>query len=370
MALPAPTHPHARTEARRYLTQYHHERALPGLHDRLHQLDHDLHTHGTPTLTTDELTYGAQLAWRNSNKCIGRLYWPSLHVRDLRHIHHPDDIFTHLVEHLRHAWNGGHLRPTMSVFAPGVRLVNDQLIRYAGYRQPDGRIIGDPKNVPLTDFLHRHGWTGGPRTPFDVLPIAIQAHGRTHLYTLPPDAVHEVPITHPDAPRIAELGLRWHALPAISDLALSVAGLTYTCAPFNGWYMGTEIAARNLADTDRYNTLPAVARALGLDTRSERTLWRDRALVELNVAVLHSFDTHGVKIEDHHTATRRFVRFEHKEAQAGRAVTGRWSWLVPPLSPATTPVWHRTYTDTLVTPNFLPQAPAWSAELLRRCPFH
>ena len=37
-----------------------------------------------------------------------------------------------LLEHLRGAFNGGRILPTMSVFGPGVRVHNDQLIRYAG----------------------------------------------------------------------------------------------------------------------------------------------------------------------------------------------------------------------------------------------
>ena len=33
---------------------------------------------------------------------------------------------------------------------------------------------------------------------------------------------------------------------------------------------------------------------MGLDTSRDRTLWRDRALLELNVAVLHSYEKAGV----------------------------------------------------------------------------
>ena len=66
--------------------------------------------------------------------------------------------------------------------------------------------------------------------------------------------------------------------------------------------MGTEIGARNLADHDRYNMLPAIAEIFNLDTTKHASLWRDRALVELNIAVLHSFKEDGVSIVDHHTA--------------------------------------------------------------------
>ena len=32
-----------------------------------------------------------------------------------------------------------------------------------------------------------------------------------------------------------------------------IGGITYPTAPFNGWYMVTEIAVRNFTDTYRYN---------------------------------------------------------------------------------------------------------------------
>ncbi len=121
----------------------------------------------------------------------------------------------------------------------------------------------------------------------------------------------DVPLTHPDHAWFSDLELRWHALPVISDAALHLGGATFGCVPFNGWYMQTEIAARNLTDETRYNLLPRVAAALGLDTRHERTLWRDRALLELNVAVLHSFRQAGVKIVDHHSAARERTGLDH-----------------------------------------------------------
>ena len=308
---------------------------------------------------------------------MGRGYWPALELRDLRHVTEPEEVFTELLKHLDHAWNGGRLRSVISVFGPGVRVLNSQLIRYAGYRQADGSVIGDPGNLDLTRQLRALGWVGGPGTPFDVLPVAIQSGEKVQLFTLPPQSAREVQIAHPTLPAVADLGLKWHALPVISDMRLEVAGQSFGCAPFSGWYLQTEIAARNLADAGRYDVLPRLAEALGLGTRRERTLWRDRALLELNVAVLHSFDAAGVKIDDHHTVTRRFVRFEEREGRAGRRVHGRWSWLIPPMSPALTPVWHRTYTDVEVTPNFFAQPTPWpvsppTGAPLRApgCPFH
>jgi nitric oxide synthase oxygenase domain/subunit len=71
-------------------------------------------------------------------------------------------------------------------------------------------------------------------------------------------------------------------------MMLDVGGLEFTACPFNGWYMGTEIG-RDLADINRYNKLPIIAEKMGLDTMTNMSLWKDRALIELNYAILYSF---------------------------------------------------------------------------------
>lgn len=141
----------------------------------------------------------------------------------------------------------------------------------------------------------------------------------------------------------------------ISDMALEIGGIRYPAAPFNGWYMETEIGARNLADTKRYNMLPKVASLMGLDSKTDATLWKDNALIELNVAVLHSFKAQGITIVDHHTAAKQFERFEQIEADVGRKLTGDWTWLISPVSPATTHIFHSHYDDTVVKPNYFRQ---------------
>ncbi len=367
MLAPVALHPSAAEadvlEAERFLRLYHHETGQPGLKVRLVEAEAELEQHGRLTLSSAELAHGAGVAWRNSTRCVGRGYWRALELRDLRHVTAPEQVFAQLLGHLERAWNGGRLRAVISVFGPGVRILSPQLIRYAGYRQPGGSVLGDPQNLDLTRRLEALGWQApAHKAAFDVLPIAVQSGDQVRLYTLPSEGVREVQISHPALPAVADLGLKWHALPVISDMRLEVAGQQFLCAPFSGWYMQTEIAARNLADAGRYDALPRLAQALGLDTRRERSLWRDRALLELNVAVLHSFDAAGVRIDNHHSATRRFVRFEGREARAGRAVHGRWSWLIPPVSPALTPLWHRSYTDTELTPNFFAQTMSWPVQ--------
>jgi nitric-oxide synthase len=148
-------------------------------------------------------------------------------------------------------------------------------------------------------------------------------------------------------------------------MRLTVGGVHYPLAPFNGWYMGTEIGARNLADQDRYNLLPTVAARMGLDTSRVSTLWKDRALVEVNRAVLHSFSTAGVKMTDHHTESERFLAHLRNEEKAGRPVPADWTWIVPPMSGALTPVFHRYYDELDLRPAFYLDD---DAARLSRCP--
>jgi len=315
---------------------------------------------GTYWHTAAELMFGARAAWRNNARCVGRLYWRSLRVRDLRTVSHAAGIARHCFEHLRMAHNGGRIRPVISVFAPEApsrpapRIWNEQLIRYAGYEQPDGRVLGDPRYRAFTSALIRRGWRPPqPRGAFDVLPLVVETVKEGPLrFEVPGQAVHEVPLEHPEIDWFADLGMRWHAVPVISNNELVIGGVSYPSAPFNGWYMGTEIGARNLSDSDRYDLVPTVAERMGLDTSDEATLWRDRALVEINRAVLHSFRANGVTITDHHTESRRFMTHVEMEERAGRRCPADWTWIVPPMSGSQTPVFHRQFDAVEQVPNF------------------
>ncbi|QQE79812.1 nitric oxide synthase oxygenase [Alicyclobacillus sp. SO9] len=309
---------------------------------------------GTYELTYEELEHGARMAWRHSNRCIGRLFWNSLQVFDARRQETLEDIVTALYSHIEFATNAGRIRPTITVLSPKARIWNHQLVRYAGYETESG-IIGDPLSVIFTRVCEGLGWQG-KHTPFDVLPLVIQMSGEEPVWVpIPDNLVLQVEIRHSEFPRFEELALQWYAVPIISDMALEIGGIRYPAAPFNGWYMETEIGARNFADVNRYNMLPKVASAMGIDTKSDASLWRDKALIELNVAVLQSFKRHGVTIVDHHTAAKQFERFEQMETDAGRELTGDWTWLIPPVSPATTHVFHRQYNDTVLKPNYFRQ---------------
>lgn len=336
--------------AAEFVRLHHAEEGLGDPGPRLAAVRVEIAGTGTYRHTRDELVFGARVAWRNANRCIGRLYWRSLRVVDRRDVTDAEEVAAACAGHLREAGGGGRIRALITVFAPdapgrpGPRIWNEQLVRYAGYPGPDGSVTGDPRNTGLTALARRLGWPGGPGTPFDVLPLVIQGtDDKPRWFALPGDAVLEVDLVHPEYAWWGRLGLRWHAVPALANMCLEIGGVCYPAAPFNGWYMGTEIGARNLADTDRYDLLPLIAEHLGLDTGDDRTLWKDRALVELNRSVLHSFDRAGVTVTDHHTESRRFLAHLGREQRRGRAVGADWSWIVPPISGSATPVFHRTY---------------------------
>jgi nitric-oxide synthase, bacterial len=262
---------------------------------------------GTYRHTADELAYGARVALRDSGWSTSGVPWRQLKVRDLRGLRNAAAVATECVAHLRLAHAGGQIRPLVSVFAPdtpaapGPRVWNDQLVRYAGHR--DGAaVLGDRRYVEFTESVGRMGWQPpAERGRFDLLPLVVETwHEGPMLFGVPADAAVEVALHHPDLPWFAELGLRWPAVPVVANMVLTIGGVRYPAAPVNSWHVGTEIGTRAFADEAAYGVVRQVADRLGLDTSTERTLWRDRVTVELNRAVLHSFDSAGVTITDHY----------------------------------------------------------------------
>mgnify|MGYP005990979981 CR=1 FL=1 len=352
-----------REEARAFLASYHdaegasrsaRQRRWAEVRRQLSRADFYHHTPG-------ELAYGARLAWRNTGRCIGRLMWESLDVADCRHLTRIEDIAGRVHDHLRESNGSGRIRSMISVFAPveGAALPawieSGQITQYACHALPGGGVMGDRKNTEATRIAASMGWIPPDAPgPFDLLPWFIRdAKDRRHRIDLPADAVREVQITHPDQPALGALGLRWYTVPIVSGMIMTIGGIEYPCAPFNGFYMGTEIASRNFADARRYDLLPRVARSLGLDPSApDPTLWRDTALTELNRAVLHSFRNAGVTMIDHHTASDQFMTFHSREQAAGRRVAADWRWIVPPQASASSQTFHLRMRNFHPVPNY------------------
>ncbi|TVQ67857.1 MAG: nitric oxide synthase [Balneolaceae bacterium] len=363
-----------------FIRQFYSESNRGNPDQRLREIEEEIEKSGIYTHTSEELQFGAKIAWRNSNRCIGRIFHETLEVLDCRNLSSAGEVMNALEEHLIRAANGGNIQSVISVFQPRhpvtgkeIRIWNPKLIRYAGYRTESG-IIGDPEEADFTQACMKLGWKG-KGTSFDLLPVVIEMPGVEPVwFELPERCVLEVEMEHPEFEWFSKLGLKWYAVPVIADMVLEIGGLHYTAAPFNGWFMETEIGSRNFGDPHRLNMLPEVAARMGLDTKNDRTLWKDRAMLELNQAVLHSFRKAGVRIADHHTASRQFITFCRKEQAAGREVTADWSWIVPPMSGSSMEVFHQNWPNTVKTPNFYYNTPAWKSgstpDSAKGCPFH
>ncbi|CAM9948470.1 unnamed protein product [Lampetra fluviatilis] len=354
-------------EAQKFITQYYSsiKRSDSDAHtERLMEVARAVEESGTYSLTDTELIYGAKTAWRNAARCIGRIQWSKLQLFDARHCNTASDMFTYICNHIKYATNRGNIRSAITVFRQRMdgqhdfRVWNSQLISYAGYRQPDGSVLGDPAYVEFTELCVELGWQP-PRTRFDVLPMVLQGNGEPELFVLPPELLLEVPIRHPKYDWFVDMGLRWYAVPAVANMALEVGGLEFTACPFNGWYMGTEIGLRDFCDTGRLNVIQDVGKRLGLDTGNVTSLWKDQAAVEINIAVLHSYQSDKVTIVDHHTAAESFLKHMENEYQARGGCPADWVWIVPPMSSSLTPAFHQEMLNYTLSPSFLYQPAPW-----------
>ena len=365
-------------KASSFLEQVYQELGLPALEQRLVDVHQEIETTGTYTHLPIELEHGARLAWRNSNRCIGRLYWKSLVLNDKRNVTNTNEVFDALEEHLEMATNNGKILPLITVFPPlqpngtiPFRIWNKNLIRYAAHQQEDGTIIGDPDQLAFTKLCKQWGWSGNDGE-YDLLPLVVQANGELPTWRkLKQESVLEVDLAHPEYKWFSDLQLKWHAVPLISDMLLDVGGIQYPAAPFNGWYMVTEIGSRNLGDEKRYNKLPLIAQQMGLNMDKSNPFWKDKTLVVLNEAVHFSFQKSGVTLADHHAASEQFMKFIRNEEAENRTVNADWAWIVPPLSGSALKVFHQEYNNDVISPNFFYNHNAWEdAPTKSKCPFH
>ncbi|XP_011860822.1 PREDICTED: nitric oxide synthase, salivary gland [Vollenhovia emeryi] len=339
---------------------------------RLESVQREVISTGTYQLTETELVFGAKLAWRNAARCIGRIQWSKLQVFDCRYVTTTSGMFEALCNHIKYSTNKGNIRSAITIFPQRTdgkhdyRVWNTQLINYAGYKNPDGTILGDPVNVEFTEVCIKLGWKGA-RTRFDILPLVLSANGHDPDYfDIPSDLVFEVSLSHPTYDWFEKLGLKWFAVPAVSGMVFDCGGLVFTAAPFNGWYMSTEIGSRDLCDAQRYNMLETIATSMGLDTRTSTSLWKDKAMIEANVAVLHSFQMKNVTIVDHHTASESFMKHYENEMRLRNGCPADWLWIVPPISGSATPVFHQEMALYHLKPSYDAQDPAWKTHVWKK----
>jgi nitric oxide synthase oxygenase domain/subunit len=171
---------------------------------------------------------------------LKRPFRNTIELVDRRDCNTSEGMLEACFHHLRTARNGGRVKPTVTVFPQklpgkeGPRVWGIQMLRYAGYVMPDGKIMGDSMNVEITNRCVELGWE--PKYgKWDVLPLICMADGQEPvLREVPEDAKREVHITHPNYPWFAELGLRWCDHPPVTQFGLTVGGIDYTAVPFSG----------------------------------------------------------------------------------------------------------------------------------------
>ena len=180
------------------------------LSQRLCQVKLEINKTGTYSHTSDEIQVGARLAWRNSAKCIGRIAWNTLEVRDRTHVNSPEAMMDELVDHFLAATAGTNIQSVMTVFRAltpdeswGPRFWTEQGVRYAAYKdEVTGEILGDGANLDFTEFIVKKGyWTPPePRTQHDILPCIFKMPGidTPIVHEFDPKYLYEAQIEHPD----------------------------------------------------------------------------------------------------------------------------------------------------------------------------
>ncbi|GMH45883.1 hypothetical protein BSKO_13846 [Bryopsis sp. KO-2023] len=338
--------------------------------ERRLEIERQVRLTGTYTHTFEELQHGARVGWRNAPKCANRKVWAELQLLDRRDVHTNEGMFEACLEHFKMAQKKKVTDSFITIFPAakpgerkGPRVWNDQLIRYAGYRNDDMSIKGDPANLGFTEMIqNKFDWKPPEkRSMFDILPLVLQANPSEppQMFEIPDTFILQVGIWHPEHPWLGKMGLKWYGVPAVSNFELEVGGLLYTGIPFNGWYADTEVV-RDFADEERYDLLPEIAGNMGLDTTRESSLWKDQAILVLNKAVVHSFQHEGVGMVDHHTLINGFYQWYYKEKRERGYCPGNWKWVIPPLAASTSPAYMKLnkMTEYTLKPVYKP-APGW-----------
>ena len=92
------------------------------------------------------------------------LFHFSYQLIDARHITTTQEMFQYLLRHLEYGTNGGNIRPLITVFPhrkernKDFQIWNTIMLSWAGYRQADGTVVGDPASVDFTEVNYMT-WT-------------------------------------------------------------------------------------------------------------------------------------------------------------------------------------------------------------------
>ncbi|KAH9512563.1 hypothetical protein Btru_038798 [Bulinus truncatus] len=121
-----------------------------------------------------------------------------------RHILTARGMYEALCNHIKYATNKGNLRSAITIFPQrkegrrDFRVWNAQLIRYAGYKMDDGKIIGDPANVEFTEQCVKLGWKPKYKAVQTFWPLVLSSVGSDpEWFEIPTELIIEVNFRHP-----------------------------------------------------------------------------------------------------------------------------------------------------------------------------
>lgn len=103
---------------------------------------------------------------------------------------------------------------------------------------------------------------------------------------------------------------------------MNLGGIKFSCCPFNGWFMSTEIT-RNLIE--RYQVTNPLARAMKMKLDNE--FLAQKVFCELEVAVNYSFQKQEFTIVNPSTVGQSFMTHCKRERLSGRECPAQWSWI-------------------------------------------
>ena len=87
------------------------------IEERIKEIQIEVEKTGTYEHTFEELVHGSRMAWRNSNRCIGRLFWSKMHILDAREVNDEEGVYNALIHHIKYATNDGKVKPTITILS-------------------------------------------------------------------------------------------------------------------------------------------------------------------------------------------------------------------------------------------------------------
>jgi nitric-oxide synthase, bacterial len=220
------------------------------IYSRIEYAHHELDKKGNYTLSRDELTFGTQLAWRNSYRNVNDTPKnQEILVVDCRFVRSAAELFSTICEQLKKSSNEVVELPIVTVLPTNdqkistdlveltqkivpFRIHNKQLLLFAGYTNKDGSVTGDPLNTELTELCLSLGWTPPTNNMPHLLPLVIETDdGVFHWFQWPCDSLKMEYLSYTTQTITQARHIVQHTISMMSDMILEIGGLMFPVRP-------------------------------------------------------------------------------------------------------------------------------------------